>query len=137
MGSLGAYAPTDEEEVELSLSCQPESAGIARHAVGELARRFGAPEDEVKLAVTEAVANAVVHAYRGRTAGTILVRARHKRERLLVTVADDGSGMEPNPDKEGLGLGIPLITKFCDDVRFSSSAEGTVVSMSFATTGNG
>jgi anti-sigma regulatory factor (Ser/Thr protein kinase) len=134
---VAAYAPPDEEEVELSLSCEPESAGTARRAIAELARRFGAPEDDVRLAVTEAVANAVVHAYRGGKAGTILVRARHERGRLLVTVADDGLGMAPNPDKEGLGLGIPLITKFCKDVRFSSSAEGTIVSMSFATADDG
>ena len=123
--------------MELSLSCEPESAGTARRAVAELARRLGAPEDDVKLAVTEAVANAVVHAFRGGGTGTIVVQARRERDRLLVTVADDGSGMAPNLQGDGLGLGIPLITKFCEDVRFSSSAEGTLVSMSFAITDDG
>jgi hypothetical protein len=51
----------------------------------------------------------------------------------LVTVADDGMGMTPNPGNPGLRVGIPLITKLSDDVRFTSSDKGTVVSMSFAT----
>jgi two-component sensor histidine kinase len=80
------------------------------------AERLGIPVDDVKIAVR--------------------VTARHEREKLLVTVADEGIGMTPNPGSPGLRLGIPLITKLCDDVRFSSSDDGTVVSMSFATPGS-
>jgi hypothetical protein len=45
--------------------------------------------------------------------------------------------MTPNPSNPGLRLGIPLITKLCEDVRFTSSDDGTVVSMSFATPSSG
>jgi anti-sigma regulatory factor (Ser/Thr protein kinase) len=106
---------------------------VARDALANLARRLGARVDDVKIAVSEAVGNAVVHAYRDGATGTIRVTGRHKRGRLLITVADDGIGMTPNPGNPGLRVGIPLITKLCDDVRFTSSEEGTVVSMSFAT----
>jgi serine/threonine-protein kinase RsbW/stage II sporulation protein AB (anti-sigma F factor) len=98
-----------------------------------LARRLGVSVDDVKIAVSEAVANAVVHAYRDTDPGEIRVVARNERGRLLVSVADDGIGMTPNPGNPGLRLGIPLITKLCEDVRFTSSDDGTVVSMSFAT----
>jgi serine/threonine-protein kinase RsbW/stage II sporulation protein AB (anti-sigma F factor) len=101
--------------------------------MAELAVRFGAGVDDVKIAVSEAVANAVIHAYRGREPGSVRVTGEHRRGRLLVTVSDDGMGMTPNLGNPGLRMGIPLITKLCDDVRFSSSDEGTVVSMSFAT----
>jgi anti-sigma regulatory factor (Ser/Thr protein kinase) len=117
----------------LDLSSDAANVAVARHALAELARRVGAHVDDVKIAVSEAVGNAVVHAYRGGDAGTIRVTGRHRRGRLLVTVADDGIGMTPNPGNRGLRVGIPLITKLCDDVRFTSSDEGTVVSMSFAT----
>jgi len=103
--------------------------------MAKLARRFGASVDDVKIAVSEAVANAVIHAYRGREEGSVRVTGQHKRGRLLVTVSDDGMGMTPNLANPGLRMGIPLITKLCDDVRFTSSEEGTVVSMSFATAG--
>jgi len=117
----------------LDLSSDPPSVGTARHAVAELAEGLGAPVDDVKIAVSEAVANAVIHAYRDDAPGRIKVEARHDRGRLLVTVADEGMGMTPNPGNPGLRLGIPLITKLCHDVRFHSSDEGTVVSMSFST----
>ena len=119
--------------MRLDLSCEPVSVGTARNAVASLARDLGASVDDVKIAVSEAVANAVVHAYRDGASGEIRVVARHERGRLLVTVADDGIGMTPNPGNPGLRLGIPLITKLCKDVRFTSSDDGTVVAMSFAT----
>ena len=113
------------------LSPEPASVVEARNAVTEIAARSGAREEDVRLAVSEAVGNAVVHAFRGDTTGTIIVSARPERGRLLVTVRDDGIGMTPNPDSPGLGFGIALIGKLADDVRFSSSGEGTVISMCF------
>jgi anti-sigma regulatory factor (Ser/Thr protein kinase) len=113
------------------------SVAEARHAVADLARRVGAQVDDVQIAVSEAVGNSVVHAYRGIRPGKISVRAWRQRGKLLVTVADGGIGMTPNPGNPGLRVGIPLITKLCDDVRFTSSDEGTVVSMSFGTSAPG
>ena len=119
--------------MRLDLTCEVTSVAAARHAIADLARRMGAQVDDVKIAVSEAVGNAVVHAYRGVPPGPISVRARRERGRLLVIVADEGIGMTPDPSNPGLRVGIPLITKICDDVRFTSSDEGTVVSLSFAT----
>jgi len=119
-------------EVRLDLPSEPESVGVARNAVAEMAERLGAAVDDVKIAVSEAVGNAIVHAYRNAKSGAIRVFAREERGRLVVTIADDGIGMAPNPASPGLRIGIPLITKLCDDVRFTSSEEGTTVSMSFA-----
>jgi anti-sigma regulatory factor (Ser/Thr protein kinase) len=120
-----------EHEVRLDLPSDPTSVRVARHAVGALAHRLGVAADDVKIAVSEAVGNAIIHAYQGGRAGVIKVFARPERGRLLVTVADDGTGMVPNPGSPGMRVGIPLITKVCEDVRFVSSDTGTVVSMSF------
>jgi anti-sigma regulatory factor (Ser/Thr protein kinase) len=122
----------DRDELELELPSEPTSVRVARHAVAAVARRIGAPEADVKLAVSEAVSNAVTHGFRDREPGTIMVTARVDRGKLLVTIADDGSGMRPNLESKGLGLGISLITKLAGDVRFDSSDDGLVVSMSFA-----
>ncbi len=127
----------DNAELELELRSEPTSVRVARHAVAAVARRAGAPEADVKLAVSEAVSNAVTHAFRDREPGMILVRARIDRGKLLVTIADNGTGMRPNLDSKGLGLGISLITKLAGDVRFDSSDGGLTVSMSFATDGAG
>jgi anti-sigma regulatory factor (Ser/Thr protein kinase) len=69
---------------------------------------------------------------RTRDPGSITVLARYEPGRLLVTVADDGIGMVPDPDSPGLGCGIPIIMQVCEDVRFHSSAAGTIGSMSFS-----
>jgi serine/threonine-protein kinase RsbW len=123
----------DREEVRLELPSEPDSIKRARDEVARLAELAGVPVADVKLAVSEAVSNAVIHAFRGAAPGRISVRARVERDRLLVTVADDGSGMRPNVDSPGLGFGISLITRMARDVRFDSSPAGLTVSMSFET----
>jgi serine/threonine-protein kinase RsbW len=118
-------------ELDLQLPSEAGSIAVARRAAGDLARDVGAPESDVKLAVSEAVTNAILHAFRDRKPGTILVNGRLDRGRLIVAVGDNGSGMRPNLESTGLGLGISLITKLATDVRFDSSEKGTTVSMSF------
>ncbi len=124
-------AAKDREEVRLELPSEPGSVKRARDAVATLADRVGVPANDVKLAVSEAVSNAVTHAFRGRDAGTISVEARVERDRLIVVIADDGTGMRPNVDSPGLGFGLSLITQMARDVRFDSSTDGLTVSMSF------
>ena len=124
-------ASTGKQDVELELPAVPASIKRARDAVGSLASKVGAPVGDVRLAVSEAVTNAVVHAFRGESAGTVTVDAHVARDRLVVVITDDGGGMRPNPDSGGLGLGIPLITRLAEDARFDSNAQGLTVSMSF------
>jgi anti-sigma regulatory factor (Ser/Thr protein kinase) len=116
---------------ELKLSPEAASIAAARGAMAELAREVGAPERDVKLAVSEAVGNAVVHAFRDGRAGTITVVGRVQEGQFLVSIMDDGIGMTPNLDSPGLGLGLSLISKTAQDVRVNSSKVGTTVSMSF------
>ncbi len=118
-------------DVDVVLAGLPESVTEARHLVVALARELGASEYDVALAVSEAVGNAVVHAFVGREPGTITIRAKRQRDRLVVTVSDDGIGMKPNLDSPGLGMGVSLITRSADEVRFDSADGGTTVSMGF------
>ena len=92
----------------MQLPSEAGSVAVARRAAADLARSVGAPESDVKLAVR-----------------------RLDRGRLIVAIGDNGSGMRPNLESTGLGLGISLITKLAADVRFDSSEKGTTVSMSF------
>ena len=117
--------------LDLRLPAERDSVAKARLAAAEIAREVGAEEMDVKIAVTEAVANAVVHAFRRRAPGTIRLRADRTDETLVISVADDGGGMRPYLDSPGLGFGISLITKVAKDVTFDSSDRGTTVLMSF------
>ena len=115
----------------LELPPEPASIAIARKAMAEVAREVGAPANDVELAVSEAVSNAVVHAFRGREPGTIKVAPSLERGVLRIVVADDGSGMVPNLDSPGLGFGVSLITKMASEVSIDCSGGGTKVAMAF------
>ena len=119
------------EKLDLELPAQPESVAEARHAAVRLARFYGADESDVKIAVSEAVGNAVLHAYRGEDEGTVVLRGSLVRGKLVFEVADSGVGMSPNPASPGLHLGIPLIGKVTEDMRIDAGPNGTSISFSF------
>jgi anti-sigma regulatory factor (Ser/Thr protein kinase) len=124
-------------ELDLALPSEPASVGTARRAVEALATEHGADPSDVGLAVSEAVANAVIHAYPSGRAGTIRVLAHCAADGLTVQVEDDGSGMRLNSTSRGLGVGIALISRLATDASFSSSEEGTTVRMTFAAASQG
>ncbi len=96
---------------------------------------------EVRTAVSEAVTNAVVHAYQGAPEGAVTMRAALGGGLLRVEIEDAGCGiedvpraMEPlfttRPDEERTGLGFSLMQSFMDAVRVTSRpGRGTRVAM--------
>ena len=112
-----------------------EVAGI-RRAVGVVGRRADLDADrlaDVALAVAEACANAVVHAYVGRAIGVLRVTADATPEGLQVVVADEGRGMASRSDSPGLGLGLPLMASLTTALEVCPSpAGGTEIRMAFA-----
>ena len=119
------------ESLDLELPAEPESVAEARHAAARLARHHGAEEADVKIAVSEAVGNAVLHAYRDRDSGTVVVKGSLIRGRLVFVITDTGVGMSPNMNSPGLHLGIPLIGKVAEDMRIDAGSGGTSISFSF------
>ena len=115
----------------------PASIGPLRHAVARFALGLGAADEVVaamQLAVSEALSNAVVHAYIDRDApGTLTVTADRHDDGILVIVSDDGTGMRPRPDSPGLGVGLPLMTQMSQSLEFSANGDGgTDVAMRFS-----
>ena len=103
---------------------RPDSVPAARHAVLGFLREVVAddpPLDDIGLAVSEAVTNAVNHAYLDRDPGDVRVEVRLEDDELELMIEDDGRGMLPRPDSPGLGLGLPLIATVAD--RFDTSTE--------------
>jgi anti-sigma regulatory factor (Ser/Thr protein kinase) len=109
---------------------------LARHEVAAYAREYGAVDpDGVALAVSEAVTNAVVHAYvDAPRPGDVEVTAEvHADDGLEIRVSDDGRGLMPRLDSPGLGVGLPIVAKLAQ--RFKVEARptgGTAVRMFFA-----
>ena len=137
--------PVADAAVQASASfCVPATApsvGPIRRAVAEFARRHGASLrslESVSLAVSEALTNVVVHAYRDAPApGTVLVVVAVRDRQLTVTVADEGCGMTPRTDSPGLGLGMGLMAGIADTFEVTPRHEqpGVVLRMGFALAG--
>ena len=100
----------------------------ARRELNALALEYGADDEtaaRVSLAVTEAVTNAVLHAYRDQPErGVVKVSAALGDRTLSVLICDYGSGLVPRVDSPGLGMGLPLIASSADDCEIRTHSEG-------------
>lgn len=128
---MSAALHARETPLELSLSADSDSVAKARHAVADYAQDHGADREDVALAVSEAVSNAVIHAFRGREPGRIDLRALCDGDGLVVSVSDDGVGVAPNPDSPGLGLGLALIGSLASGIELRKDGRGTTIIMRF------
>jgi serine/threonine-protein kinase RsbW len=98
--------------VTWSWPAEASSVSTARNAVVEWLRERGhadAPLGDVALVVSEAVSNAVVHAYVGGPPGAVEVEVAVHDDELMVVVEDHGRGLRPRPDSPGLGYGLALM----------------------------
>ena len=124
---------------EWSAPAVPDSVARLRQAVARFGESVGVREralDDLCLAVSEALTNAVVHAYRGGDPGPVLVRAAADDDHVAIEVEDHGMGVVPRADSPGLGLGLPLIVSVCQESSVAARAGGgTVVRMTFARSG--
>lgn len=89
--------------------------------------------DRIRLALTEACANVVRHAYPDDP-GMLDVGVRLGPRTVLVEVRDCGVGVtddrEPQDARAG-GLGLPLIDMLADRVEITPGRPGTSVTMTF------
>jgi serine/threonine-protein kinase RsbW len=122
--------------VKLALPARPENVAVVRQALAGMADALEvepALGADMKIAVTEACANAVVHAYDGGE-GSLEVEMRAEGALLTVSVRDRGLGFKPLPaeDEQGpLGFGLALIASLSDAFAIQGGSAGTEVLMTF------
>ena len=135
----GAVAPdirveTEAPDLELTLPARAENVAVARHAIGGLGDVIDVSDQtlaDVKLAVTEACTNVVVHAYPAGD-GPMGVRATVNDDLLRIVIIDEGRGILPRADSPGLGLGLPLIATLAESLELGTGTnEETEVRMTF------
>jgi anti-sigma regulatory factor (Ser/Thr protein kinase) len=129
-------------DVWLRVPALPESVAVARQALAGLCEALAVEPKvlaDVKLAVTEACTNCVVHAYGNSDEAPrdrfFEVEAHPDNAELMVLVRDFGRGISPRAESPGLGLGLPLIAALSKTVEIrggSDGRSGTEVMMAFA-----
>ena len=88
--------------------------------------------DDVKMAVSEACNNVVLHAY-GDRVGPLFVELELSDGEIGVVVRDRGSGLARTEPAEGrLGVGLPMMQTLADDAQFRDvDGGGTEVRLMF------
>jgi serine/threonine-protein kinase RsbW len=127
-------APT----LRLAFPSVPGGVPSARSAITELCEQLeidGERADDIRLAVTEACANCVLHGHSpAARRSTFTLEARVDDRSLVVVVRDFGDGLLRGPMRaRGLGLGLELIDSLAESAQVSSRPGGGVrVTMRFA-----
>lgn len=133
----------NDHYVKLEFLSRSVNEGFARSAVAAFAAQLDPTLDElgdIKTSVSEAVTNAIVHAYPD-TIGKIVVRARILTNSTLeISVHDWGRGID-NVEKarepmfttggeERSGMGFTIMESFMTDLEITSKpGKGTTVHM--------
>ena len=130
-------------EMQITFPSRSANEGFARAAVAAFAAQLDPTVDELaelRTAVSEAVTNAIVHAY-PETIGTVTLTVQlFENGRIRVRVRDRGCGiedidraMEPlftTGGEERSGLGFSVMQSFTDRLRVRSvPGRGTTVTM--------
>lgn len=129
--------------LKLQFYSLPQNQAFARDAVAAFCLELNpsiAALSDVKTAVSEAVTNCTVHAYKGNL-GIITVECEIEDNALHIKVSDTGRGIadieqaiQPFyttlPDDERSGMGFTIMQTFMDEFKVNSiKGEGTVVYM--------
>lgn len=131
------WARVEFESVALNL-------GFARIAAASWAAGLGftlEELDDIKLAVSEAVSNCIVHAYPDGS-GRVLMELSVSDHVLRVSVQDEGVGIEDvsaarrpgvSTSSQRMGMGFTLMEALAKSLDVTSSpGHGTTVTMCFA-----
>ena len=129
--------------IKLEFPGKSANEGLARSAVAAFAAQLDPTIDElgdIKTAVSEAVTNAIVHAYPNQI-GTVWLRVRLLGEEYLeITVKDKGRGIEDverarhplftTGGEDRSGMGFTIMESFMDKMRVKSApGKGTTVTL--------
>jgi len=121
------------------LSC-PENVALARIAAASFAAQLEMTLndlEELKVAVSEAVSNCIIHGYDNQPVGVIRLTTNLYEGTLEIIIDDDGKGIEDveqamqptfSTVPERMGLGFVFMKSFMDEVVVNSTVnQGTQV----------
>ena len=122
-----------ENEMKLEFLSKSNNEAFARISVAAFASQLDPTIEELadlKTAVSEAVTNAIIHAYED-TEGIITINCKILANTIVIEVSDSGKGIEnvemakeplytSKPDLERSGMGFTIMESFMDELEVES-----------------
>jgi anti-sigma regulatory factor (Ser/Thr protein kinase) len=134
MSDMTMSDPPGRLQMKFAMPSDPRYLPVVRGAIGPLAAVIGWDETEcraITLALDEALANVIRHAYHNCTDGLIELECRESADGLEIILLDNGSAPDRSKicahemgcDQPG-GLGTHIIKKVMDSVSYEVSPQG-------------
>lgn len=132
--------------IEMKVPAKAEYVGVVRLSISGIANRMGFSYEDIedlKIAISEAITNAVTHAYDDGDEGEVTIGFGVYEERLEIMVADHGGSFKLDEIKDGIGpykstesvenlreggFGLFLINTLMDKVQINNNY-GVIVLM--------
>lgn len=134
-----------EQKMSMEFESRSENESFARVVTAAFFTRLNPTLeeiDDIKMAVSEAVTNAIVHGYQSECEHIIFLECEIQERSCFLTVMDQGVGIadidkarEPmyttKPDKERAGMGFTFMETLMDELQvYSKVGKGTTIKMS-------
>ncbi|NPV90365.1 MAG: anti-sigma F factor [Firmicutes bacterium] len=120
----------------------PENVGFCRVAAAAFASQLDFTLDEleeIKVGVSEAITNAIIHGYQNRPTGIVRLHLGLSDKRLEIRVEDDGVGIVNvemamqaaySTCEDRVGLGFSFMQSFMDELEVDTAVnQGTRITM--------
>jgi serine/threonine-protein kinase RsbW len=127
------------KEISCTIHSRLEELSKIEHLSEKVARKMDLSEDQqdnLSIAVTEAVGNAIVHGNKKDSRKKVYIIFQLEKDRVKVTVRDEGRGFDPDQLTDPLdprnimkesGRGLFILKTLMDDVSFTFSPKGTTI----------
>ena len=126
-----------DNKISLILDANSKNEAFARVSVSAFATQLDPTLEQledIKMAVSEAVTNAIIHGYEGIENGQIYINCKILKDILYIDIEDKGKGienlekaMEPlytsKPHMERSGMGFTVMETFMDNIKVISEID--------------
>ncbi|MGL4738335.1 MAG: anti-sigma F factor [Cellulosilyticaceae bacterium] len=134
----------DQNQMEIVFQSVSENEAFARVAVAAFLSQLDPTVDElydVKMAISEAVTNSIIHGYNHDEAQKVVVRCHYEDRQATIEVIDQGKGITDVEEAmkalfttceedERAGLGFTVMQSTMDEVEVTSNpGKGTTVKL--------
>lgn len=121
-----------KNRIKLEFTSIGDNVALARITIAALASQQDLTLndlEEIKVATSEAVSNAIIHGYQGRPDGIVQLLGILEDDVLTIEIIDEGVGiadieqaLQPafSSDPERMGLGFVFMQSFMDEVEVES-----------------